>query len=67
MSIMMLSNIITIEFEKESRDCNKNMETSNQLELVTDKKQLPMHHPVLATGITQSQMHVQIKYSLAHL
>ena len=26
-----------------------------------------MHHPVLATVITQSQMHVQIKHSLAHL
>ena len=26
-----------------------------------------MHHPVLAAVITQSQMHVQIKYSLAHL
>ena len=26
-----------------------------------------MHHPVLATAIPQSQMHVQIKHSLAHL
>ena len=26
-----------------------------------------MHHPVLATVITQSQIHVQIKHSLAHL
>ena len=26
-----------------------------------------MHHTVLATVITQSQMHVQIKHSLAHL
>ena len=26
-----------------------------------------MHHPVLADDITQSQMHVQIKHSLAHL
>ena len=26
-----------------------------------------MHHPVLATVITQSKMHVQIKHSLAHL
>ena len=26
-----------------------------------------MHHPVLATVITQGQMHVQIKHSLAHL
>ena len=26
-----------------------------------------MHHPVLATVITQSQMHVQIKNSLANL
>ena len=28
---------------------------------------LYMHHPILATVITQSQMHVQIKHSLAHL
>ena len=26
-----------------------------------------MHHPVLATVITQTQLHVQIKHSLAHL
>ena len=26
-----------------------------------------MHHRVLATVITQNQMHVQIKHSLAHL
>ena len=26
-----------------------------------------MQHPVLATAVTQSQMHVQIKHSLAHL
>ena len=26
-----------------------------------------MHHPVLATVITQSQMYVQMKYSIAHL
>ena len=26
-----------------------------------------MHHPVLATVIALSQMHVQIKHSLAHL
>ena len=26
-----------------------------------------MHHPVLATVITQKQMHAQIKHSLAHL
>ena len=27
----------------------------------------PMHHPVLVTVVTQSQMHVQINHSLAHL
>ena len=26
-----------------------------------------MHHPVLATVVIQSQMHVQINHSLAHL
>ena len=26
-----------------------------------------MHYPVLATIITQSQMHVQVKHTLAHL
>ena len=26
-----------------------------------------MHYPVLATAITQSQMHVQIKHSLEHV
>ena len=26
-----------------------------------------MYHPILATVTTQSQMHVQIKHSLAHL
>ena len=40
------------------------METSNQLEPVTDKKWLPMPHPVLATVVTQSQMHIQIRHSL---
>ena len=46
------------------------METSNQLEPGTDKKyvaSVPMHHCVLATVITQSQLHVQIKHSLANL
>ena len=28
---------------------------------------IPMHYPVLATVITQSQIHVQIKHSLANL
>ena len=28
---------------------------------------IPMHHPLLATVITQSQMQVQLKLSLAHL
>ena len=41
------------------------METSKQLEPVTDKKYLHMHQPVLATVMTQ--LHVQIKNSLAHL
>ena len=27
----------------------------------------PMHHPVLATVITQSQVHIQRKHSLVHL
>ena len=26
-----------------------------------------MHYPVLATAVTQSQMHVQIKHSVVHL
>ena len=43
------------------------METSNQLEPLTDKKWLPMHHPVLATVVTQSQMHVQIRHPLVNL
>ena len=60
-----------LEFEKKgNRDCNKKYgkETSNQLEPVTDKKLLPMHHSVLASVIIQNfQMHVQIKHSLGNL
>ena len=29
--------------------------------------EIPMHYPVLATVITQNQIHVQIKHSLANL
>ena len=43
------------------------MEASNQLEPGTDKKQLSIHYCVLATVITQSQLHIQMKYSLANL
>ena len=43
------------------------MEKFSKLALVTDKKEPPIHYPVLAIVITQSQMHVQIKHSLAHL
>ena len=37
------------------------------MQLLTRNSHLYMLHPVLATVITQSQMHVQIKHSLAHL
>ena len=51
----------------ELRVAIKSKQTSNQLEPVTRNSQLPMHHPLLATVVTQSQMHVQIKHSVAHL
>ena len=51
-----------LEFKKRSRNLNKSRQTSNQLEPVT-RNIFYLGYTV----ITQSQMHVQIKHSLAHL
>ena len=51
---------------------NKNLKTEVGITIkvskqVTSSNQTQEIYPVLATVITQSQMHVQIKHSLAHL
>ena len=53
--------------KKEAGIAIKSKQISNQLEAVTRNDYLRMHHPVLASIVTQSQMHVQIKHSLAYL
>ena len=42
--------------EEVARDCNK--EVSKQVTNSKQSQEIPMHHPVLAIVITQSQMHV---------
>ena len=45
----------------------KSKETSSQLEPVRNSHVTIMHQPVTVSSNTCSQMHVQIKHSLAHL
>ena len=45
----------------------KGEETIASKTSLNQSQETPMHLPILATVITQSHMHVEIKHSLAHV